>query len=124
MNIYRIWAYFRSENKIHKDIRPITFANTNKEKIIYYIAIWLEKLFYLLIKLLIKLLILLALIISVLLILQHFNPEETAKPLDADDAIGEVILLLFSIIIAFILWIVGLYFYYSHLSNNREKLDL
>ena len=66
----------------------------------------------------------LALIISVLLILQHFNPEETIKTLDADDAIGEVTLLIFSIIIAFILWIAGLYFYYSHLSNNKEKLDL
>ncbi len=86
----------------------------------YYIATWLEKVFYLLV----KLFILLVLIISILLILQYFNPEETTKPLDGDDAIGEVVLLIFSIIIAFILWIVGLYFYHSHLTNKKENLDL
>ena len=111
-------------NKITQIYSPDCFRKDQQRKNMYYIAIWLEKLFYLLINLLIKIFILLALIISVLLILQHFNPEETAKPLDADDAIKEVMLLLFSIIITFILWIVGLYFYYSHLSNNREKLDL
>jgi cytochrome c oxidase assembly factor CtaG len=90
----------------------------------YYIAVWLEKLFYLITKQLIKLFILFVLIICLLLILQHFNPEEATKPLDADNAIGGVTLLIFSTIIAFILWIVGLYFYHSNLSNNKEKLNL
>jgi hypothetical protein len=90
----------------------------------YHIAIWLEKLFCLLIKSLIKFFILLVLIIGVLLILQHFNLKEATKSLDADDAIGEVMLLIFSIIIAFILWIIGLYVYYSHLSKDKEKIDL
>jgi hypothetical protein len=101
-----------------------TSQGKRKEKIMYHIAIWLEKLFYLLIKLFIKLFILLVLIISVLLILQHFSPEEATKSLDADDAIGEVTLLIFSIIVAFILWILGLYFYHFHLNNKKENLDL